>query len=143
MHNIANSRTANRDGPSRERKKHSLLSCILNRGPPIFILNGVLRVLAAGLGGGRGGCLGSAPTASPPPNPPEARPEGPQAHSLPGADNCFWWRSDPTEGRCQDFAPPPESSLADCFQTAGLKSGNDNEQFPSEDELSTGRKGNH
>lgn len=33
--------------------------------------------------------------------------------------------------------------LTDCFQTAGLQSGNDNEQFPSEDELSMGRKGNH
>lgn len=33
--------------------------------------------------------------------------------------------------------------LTDCFQTAGLQSGNDNEQFLSEDELSMGRKGNH
>lgn len=30
----------------------------------------------------------------------------------------------------------------DCFQS-GLQSENDNEQFPSEDELSVGRKGSH
>lgn len=39
--------------------------------------------------------------------------------------------------------PSAARILTDCFQTARLQSGNDNEQFLSDDELSMGRKGNH
>lgn len=142
-HEVANRTLTNRERDFRKKGK-ALLSCFLNKGPQIFISYQVLKIMQLALAGvaGSGPVHKSAPTYWPRTS--SAEPgltEGPALGHGTGPAAAFAPGGDLTQRKTPGLRCTSDPLTAS--RQSRLQAENDNEQFPSEDELSVGRKGSH